>query len=89
MMRYIGIWLRDIGWGVIPVWVEGGTQYADSIWRGQFIFLGAQAPAVVAAAEVDRLRVVKGCDEGGASNLLYTYNGEGKLGVDVGKLYYV
>lgn len=40
------------------MWVAGGTQYADSIWRGQFIFLGARAPAVVAAAEVDRVRVV-------------------------------
>lgn len=73
----------------MPVWVVGGTQYADSIWRGQFIFLGARAPAVVAAAEVDRVLVVQGCDEGGVSNLLYTYRGEGKPVVDVGKLYYV
>jgi len=39
--------------------VVGGTQYADSIWRGQFIFLGARAPAAPAAAgagEVDGAR---------------------------------
>jgi len=48
--------------------VAGGTQYADSIWRGQFIFLGSRAPAAaaaVAAVEVDRVWVVQGCDEGG------------------------